>query len=235
MQQNDLSGVRRSRQGINPPAQNVGRSLGRGAGVGLACLVLFAGAACAGEQDGTANTTPNSTVAAGDGGEQMNEDEGGSESSVEPGDVTIAQLDQSYSAYISCLRPQLDGTSRVNFERYTGVAGEMWLPDGRDDADLVDSIARDCEQSSLMDQRLLAFASTYTLTAEQVDSISKEIVGCLRAANDAYADEFESQAPGSIDEMLDATSQIRYPQDAAAAEAELSCVNTALYGDAIEF
>lgn len=149
--------------------------------------------------------------------------------------MNVADLDQAFSAYISCARPILNGYLRVDFERYMGITGEYSLPDGRNDGALMDELDSDCRDSSKLTARVDAFAAEYTPTRSMIEAIAADVHRCLETADLDSATAFEEAAPQTADDLNRAVGAISYPGDPAVGQRVLDCVDTSIYGTKVEF
>ncbi len=155
--------------------------------------------------------------------------------SIDPASITAADLDQSLVAFVECVRPTLDGTIRVNIDRYLGYSADAGLPDGRDDAEAIDREWERCDQKSSFSELEFAYRRSHPLSVEQIRDIAADFQLC---ANNAGLD--PSTFP-DIDTLDDQDDLQLWRQgfdtqvSGAAGQELLECGETAFYGPPIEF
>jgi len=155
---------------------------------------------------------------------------------IDPEDVTVALLDQSFLAYVACMEPETDGWARVNPRRFVGTPRFYGLADGVDDFDRLERIEADCAFESRYEEFAGAYGLVNVVTAEQIDEIQDDVTLCLRNISSPFEDEWQAlEFAGGVNELSESLSSFQFDLDETAIEGLFNCALTAIHGPIVEF
>lgn len=150
--------------------------------------------------------------------------------------IEIAEIDEAFTALVSCLEPDLDGYFRADFNRYVSMDGEYGLSDGRRDEALVEDLFNKCAESTGFESGIGRFLETHTLSQEDIRMIDTELNQCVDQAGLADDSQWtERPSPQTIDDIVEVSLLVPRVTDPPSAEALFDCVQRSLYGPRIDF